>query len=140
MNLRPTLRPIAPAVLAVALLAACAPSPEAGEPPAATTAAAAAADIASTPAGPVAIAVDAIRTRMQQRLPRERLAEAAADDILPLLTPDELEVLSTDFLQFHVDAPASIYVMQSPDSEIEPFLAPVPGVPAHGPPRPRWGR
>lgn len=121
MNLRPTLRPIAPAVLAVALLAACAPSPEAGEPPAATIAAATAADTAIAPAGPVAVAVDAIRTRMQQRLPRERLAGAGEQDILPLLTPDELEVLSTDFLQFHVDAPASIYVMQSPDSEIEPF-------------------
>ncbi|MGY1424829.1 fibronectin type III domain-containing protein [Lysobacter sp. A289] len=119
MNLHPTLRSLLPTALAIGLLAACSPAPDSGATPEVT--AVVAANAGAEAATPATAAVGAIRARMLQQLPAVDLADAGVDDVLPLLTPDELELLSTGFLRFTVDAPASIYVMQSPDSEAEPF-------------------
>ncbi|MEN1971857.1 metallophosphoesterase family protein [Luteimonas sp. MJ204] len=123
MTVQRALGTLIPGVLAAALLPACGQAPESTPLPAGTPAATgAAADAAGdAPAGDIAATVDAIRARMQERIPAAQLGDATADDILALVDADELQTLSTGFLRFTVDAPATIHVMQSPDSDDEPF-------------------
>lgn len=122
-----TFRPLIPTTLAIALLAACAPAPEAA-PEAATVATnpapQAAADSTSTA---IAGTVDAIRTRMLEQIPATALADAGTDEVLALVSEEELAALSTGFLHFSVDAPATVHVLQSPDSDDEPFWLPAQG-------------
>ena len=109
MTINHPARPLAFAALAAVLLSGCS-SPvgsSASEPPAAD------ASMATT--------VDTIRARMLERLGPERVVDARLADIRPLITPQELQVLSSGFLSFSLAGPATVYVMQSPDSSAEPF-------------------
>ncbi|QDW66637.1 hypothetical protein FPZ22_06795 [Luteimonas granuli] len=112
-----------PCVLAIALLAACQQSPTGTQTDASggQTAASVAGASATGVPDEVATAVDAIRARMLDRIPAERLADATPAEVLALADEDELQALSTGFLGFSVDAPAMVYVMLSPDSDEEPF-------------------
>ena len=111
-----------PTALAVALLAACAPAQEATPVDAAATS-----RDAATGATATATVADAIRARMLEQVPAIALPDVARADVLSLLTEAELEALSTGFLQFSVDMPATVYVLQSPDSDDEPFWLPAQG-------------
>lgn len=110
------LRSLLPTALAVALLVACAPAPDAVPVDAAATSRDAGAGATAT-----AAVADAIRARMLEQIPATGLADAGSADVLALLTDAELETLSTGFLEFTLDAPATVYVLQSPHSDEEPF-------------------
>ncbi len=112
-----------PCVLAIALLAACQQSPTGTQTDASggQTAASMAGASATGVPDEVATAVDAIRARMLDRIPAERLADVTPAEVLALAGEDELQALSTGFLRFTVDAPAMVHVMLSPDSDEEPF-------------------
>ncbi len=65
--------------------------------------------------------VGTIRARMLQQLGHEQVGGATQADIVALIEPDEMRMLSSGHLGFEVDAPATVYVMQSPDSGTAPF-------------------
>lgn len=109
------LRSLIPSALALALLAACSQATPADTPAATAAAQQASTDIA------IASAIEAIRTRMLEQIPATALVDAGTDDVLALITAEEMATLSTGFLQFSVDAPATVYVLLSPDSDDEPF-------------------
>ena len=116
-------RALIPGVLALALLAACQQAPGGGVPAAGSTdsGAATAGAAATAASAEVAAAVGAIRARMLERIPAGALADATSAEVLALATEDELQALSTGFLRFRVDAPATVHVMLSPDSDEAPF-------------------
>ena len=122
MTVQRALGTLIPGVLATALLAACQQAPEGAQAPATAAAAqpatTAVEDVAS---GEITAAVDAIRSRMLERMPAAELADATSADVLALADEAGLQALSTGFLRFSVDVPATVYVMLSPDSGEAPF-------------------
>ncbi|MGY0560586.1 fibronectin type III domain-containing protein [Luteimonas sp. A277] len=116
MPTRPSLRTLVPGALALALLAACS-----GAPDTAPLGAGASAIAEAPTADDLAIAVDAIRARIIEQVPVDALEALPAEQALALATDEEREVLSTGFLRFSVDAPATIHVLLSPDSDLVPF-------------------
>ena len=114
MAIRTALRALVPGALALALLAACSGSADTAAPaPVATAGAPATAGLAD--------AVDAIRDRIIEQVSLDALDAFDPDQALALATDAEREVLSTRFLGFTVDAPATVHVLVSPDSDIAPF-------------------
>src|SRR5690554_5023550 len=122
MALHPVWRAFVPGALALALLAACTPpADDAARPTTAVAAEAAGGGQAGEYAGVLSAAVDALRARIIEQVPGERLADLTPDEAIALATHGERQVLSTGFLGFSVDAPATVHVLLSPDSDIAPF-------------------
>ncbi|MEN1943121.1 metallophosphoesterase family protein [Luteimonas sp. MJ293] len=116
MPIRTSLRTLVPGALALALLAACT-----GAPNAAPSDTAPSATASTFAADDLATAVDAIRARIIEQVPVDALEALTADQMLALATDEEREILSTGFLRFSVDTPATIHVLLSPDSDLAPF-------------------
>lgn len=115
-------RALIPGLLAIAVLAACQQAPGSPSAAAAAGADAPSADVVEgTGSAEVAAAVDAIRARMLEHIPADRLVDATSAEVLALAGEDELQALSTGFLRFSVDAPATVHVMLSPDADEAPF-------------------
>lgn len=113
-----------PGTLAVALLAACSPDGGGTTPQAAATQAVAGDALAD--------AVAALRARIIEQVPADQLEAMTPDQAIALATDEEREVLSTGFMRFTVDAPATVHVLLSPDSDIAPFWLTEQGFAASG--------
>ena len=114
MAIRTALHVLIPGTLALALLTACSGATDSAAP----------APVAEAQA-PVATGltdvVDALRTRIIEQVSPDALEALTPDQALALASDGERAVLSTGFLRFTVDAPATVHVLLSPDSDIAPF-------------------
>ena len=108
-------RSLIPGTLALALLVAC--SPDGGSAPQAVAPAATQAVAEDA----LADAVASLRARIIEQVPADEMEALTPDQAIALATDEEREILSTGFLRFNVDAPATVHVLLSPDSDIAPF-------------------
>ena len=120
-------RAFIPGALALALLAACAPPADTGNGQSAAPAGAEA-----PAADALAAAVDSLRARIIEQVPGDRLEALTPGEVIALATDQERQVLATGFLRFTVDAPATVHVLLSPDSDIAPFWLAEQGFAASG--------
>lgn len=114
----PAWRSLVPATLALALLAACAPG-DGAPAPAGSTAPAASSQAEAK--GGLDDAVAGLRARLSAQLPTDQLAAITPAEVTSLASDQERQQLASGFIRFTVDAPATVHVLLSPDSDQVPF-------------------